>query len=267
MRVQRRRPRAGVGDAPRPRWPTSRALFTACAAGADQRAAGQRTQSQRRPVGRRPITAQVLSFVEECVAAGAGDCEAKRRPVDAGRIHRTGQSGRADGAPDRRGRLRPDAVGAPGRRRSSRTPTPRRRWPQPPPNWPRPATWSACAWSATTTCARCSTATNGVLAGMAPGGIIAIHSTVHPDTCREIAELAAAKGVSVIDAPVSGGGPAVEAGHAAGDGRRRRGRRREVPPGVRDLRRPDRAPRRRSARSGRQDPEQPAVHRQPRAAR
>ncbi len=53
---------------------------------------------------------------------------------------------------------------------------------------------------------------DGVLAGMASGGIIAIHSTVHPDTCREIAELAAAKGVSVIDAPVSGGGPAVEAG-------------------------------------------------------
>ncbi|WP_137149741.1 NAD(P)-dependent oxidoreductase [Mycolicibacterium sp. CR10] len=53
---------------------------------------------------------------------------------------------------------------------------------------------------------------NGVLAGLAEGGIIAIHSTVHPDTCREIAEKAAAQGVSVIDAPVSGGGPAVEEG-------------------------------------------------------
>ena len=49
----------------------------------------------------------------------------------------------------------------------------------------------------------------GVLAGMAEGGIIAIHSTVHPDTCRRLAETAAAKGVSVIDAPVSGGAPAV----------------------------------------------------------
>ena len=47
----------------------------------------------------------------------------------------------------------------------------------------------------------------GVLAGLASGGIVAIHSTVHPDTCREIAEKAAAQGVSVIDAPVSGGGP------------------------------------------------------------
>jgi 3-hydroxyisobutyrate dehydrogenase-like beta-hydroxyacid dehydrogenase len=52
----------------------------------------------------------------------------------------------------------------------------------------------------------------GVLAGMAPGGVIAIHSTVHPDTCRELAELAAKQGVSVIDAPVSGGAPAVEEG-------------------------------------------------------
>ncbi|MCV7226380.1 NAD(P)-dependent oxidoreductase [Mycolicibacterium komossense] len=50
---------------------------------------------------------------------------------------------------------------------------------------------------------------NGLLAGMAEGGIIAIHSTVHPDTCRELAEKAAAKGISVIDAPVSGGAPAV----------------------------------------------------------
>jgi 3-hydroxyisobutyrate dehydrogenase-like beta-hydroxyacid dehydrogenase len=47
---------------------------------------------------------------------------------------------------------------------------------------------------------------------MAPGGVVAIHSTVHPDTCREIAEQAAAQGVTVIDAPVSGGAPAVEQG-------------------------------------------------------
>lgn len=55
-------------------------------------------------------------------------------------------------------------------------------------------------------------AENGVLAGLAPGGIVAIHSTVHPDTCREIAESAAAQGVTVIDAPVSGGEPAATAG-------------------------------------------------------
>lgn len=51
---------------------------------------------------------------------------------------------------------------------------------------------------------------DGVLAGMAEGGIIAIHSTVHPDTCRRLAKVAEAKGVSLIDAPVSGGAPAVE---------------------------------------------------------
>ena len=50
----------------------------------------------------------------------------------------------------------------------------------------------------------------GLLAGMAPGGTIVIHSTVHPDTCRELAEKAASQGISVLDAPVSGGAPAVE---------------------------------------------------------
>ena len=53
---------------------------------------------------------------------------------------------------------------------------------------------------------------DGVLAGLAPGGIVAIHSTVHPDTCRAVAESAARQGVSVVDAPVSGGAPAAEQG-------------------------------------------------------
>jgi 3-hydroxyisobutyrate dehydrogenase len=49
----------------------------------------------------------------------------------------------------------------------------------------------------------------GVLGGLEPGAVIAIHSTVHPDTCRELAATAAEQGVAVIDAPVSGGAPAV----------------------------------------------------------
>jgi 3-hydroxyisobutyrate dehydrogenase len=53
---------------------------------------------------------------------------------------------------------------------------------------------------------------NGVLAGLKPGGVIAVHSTVHPKTCHALAEKAGAQGVSVIDAPVSGGAPAVAAG-------------------------------------------------------
>lgn len=53
---------------------------------------------------------------------------------------------------------------------------------------------------------------SAVLEGMQPGGVIAVHSTVHPDTCRQLAERAAERGVAVIDAPVSGGAPAAEQG-------------------------------------------------------
>lgn len=47
---------------------------------------------------------------------------------------------------------------------------------------------------------------------MRPRGRIAIHSTVHPNTCRELAREAAAHELVLLDAPVSGGGPAAEAG-------------------------------------------------------
>ncbi|MFZ2530102.1 MAG: NAD(P)-dependent oxidoreductase [Rhodococcus sp. (in: high G+C Gram-positive bacteria)] len=56
------------------------------------------------------------------------------------------------------------------------------------------------------------TGNDGVLQGLSSGGVIAIHSTVHPDTCRELAEQARAVGVSIIDAPVSGGGMGAAAG-------------------------------------------------------
>lgn len=51
---------------------------------------------------------------------------------------------------------------------------------------------------------------HGVLAGLRPGGIIVVHSTVHPNTCCELAKMALAQGIRVVDAPVSGGAPAVE---------------------------------------------------------
>jgi 3-hydroxyisobutyrate dehydrogenase-like beta-hydroxyacid dehydrogenase len=54
--------------------------------------------------------------------------------------------------------------------------------------------------------------TNGLLSAMKPGSVIAVHSTVHPDTCRDLANKAAAHSVSVIDAPVSGGGGAAAEG-------------------------------------------------------
>jgi 3-hydroxyisobutyrate dehydrogenase-like beta-hydroxyacid dehydrogenase len=53
---------------------------------------------------------------------------------------------------------------------------------------------------------------NGVLAGMAAGSVLAIHSTIGVDECAEIAAVAARRGVAVIDAPVSGGGAAAAEG-------------------------------------------------------
>jgi 3-hydroxyisobutyrate dehydrogenase-like beta-hydroxyacid dehydrogenase len=47
---------------------------------------------------------------------------------------------------------------------------------------------------------------------MRPGCRIAIHSTVHPKTCVELARQAAGRRLSLIDAPVSGGAPAAAAG-------------------------------------------------------
>jgi 3-hydroxyisobutyrate dehydrogenase-like beta-hydroxyacid dehydrogenase len=45
----------------------------------------------------------------------------------------------------------------------------------------------------------------GVLSGARRGSVIALHSTIHPRTVRKLAEQAAAKGVTLIDAEVSGG--------------------------------------------------------------
>jgi 3-hydroxyisobutyrate dehydrogenase len=45
---------------------------------------------------------------------------------------------------------------------------------------------------------------DGALTGMAPGGIVVIHSTVHPDTCRRL-QIDFPR-LHFVDAPVSGGG-------------------------------------------------------------
>jgi len=45
----------------------------------------------------------------------------------------------------------------------------------------------------------------GLLGAMRPGSTLVIHSTVHPATCVDLARLAAASGVQLLDAPVSGG--------------------------------------------------------------
>jgi 3-hydroxyisobutyrate dehydrogenase len=61
---------------------------------------------------------------------------------------------------------------------------------------------------------------HGVLTGLAAngggeagGGVVAVHSTIHPRTCQRLAEKAAARGVRLIDAPVSGGGGAAAEGN------------------------------------------------------
>ncbi len=48
-----------------------------------------------------------------------------------------------------------------------------------------------------------------------PGTVIAIHSTISPDTAVELAEQHAPQGIHVVDAPVSGGGGAAEKGELA----------------------------------------------------
>lgn len=51
-----------------------------------------------------------------------------------------------------------------------------------------------------------------LIPAMRVGSRIAIHSTVHPDTCRDVQRAADDRGIRVIDAPVSGGAPGAQAG-------------------------------------------------------
>ncbi|MFF0224080.1 NAD(P)-dependent oxidoreductase [Streptomyces sp. NPDC004629] len=57
-----------------------------------------------------------------------------------------------------------------------------------------------------------TTGPDGVLAGLRRGGVLVVHSTVHPETCRRLEERARVQRVSVLDAPVSGGGRGAEGG-------------------------------------------------------
>ena len=49
----------------------------------------------------------------------------------------------------------------------------------------------------------------------APGTVIAIHSTIEPDTAAELAEQLRPRGIHVVDAPVSGGAGAADKGELA----------------------------------------------------
>lgn len=56
------------------------------------------------------------------------------------------------------------------------------------------------------------TGEHGILSTAAPGTIIVDHSTIDPDTSRELAAVCAGAGVHFLDAPVSGGVQGAEAG-------------------------------------------------------
>lgn len=53
---------------------------------------------------------------------------------------------------------------------------------------------------------------NELMPAMSPGGCIVIHSTVHPQLCKALAQQARQYGLSLLDAPVSGGGEGAAAG-------------------------------------------------------
>ena len=53
---------------------------------------------------------------------------------------------------------------------------------------------------------------DGLIESMAPGAVLAVHTTGSPATARRLAEAGAARGVKVVDAPVSGGADDILAG-------------------------------------------------------
>lgn len=59
------------------------------------------------------------------------------------------------------------------------------------------------------------TGEHGILGSCAPGTTIGVHSTVHPDTIRDLAVLAAERDVALFDAGVAGGAAAAEKGDLA----------------------------------------------------
>ena len=88
---------------------------------------------------------------------------------------------------------------------------------------------------------RCSTARTGCSPGLRPGALFLDCTSGDPATSRRIAARLAERGVAFADAPVSGGTNGAEAGHAHGDGGRRRGDVRPRPAGARGVRAAHRA--------------------------
>ncbi|MGE2721389.1 NAD(P)-dependent oxidoreductase [Mycolicibacterium celeriflavum] len=59
------------------------------------------------------------------------------------------------------------------------------------------------------------TVVDGLAAKAKPGTVIAIHSTISPETAVELAEQLRPQGIHIVDAPVTGGGGAAEKGELA----------------------------------------------------
>ena len=53
---------------------------------------------------------------------------------------------------------------------------------------------------------------NQLIPAMGAGSVIAVHSTIHPDVCEQLASKCAARGILFLDAPVSGGALVAEQG-------------------------------------------------------
>ena len=68
----------------------------------------------------------------------------------------------------------------------------------------------------------------GIIQGAKPGHIVVCMATIDPFAARALAEQLKAKGIAMVDAPVSGGTGARAVGRAVGDRGRRQGRGRQV---------------------------------------
>jgi 3-hydroxyisobutyrate dehydrogenase-like beta-hydroxyacid dehydrogenase len=52
----------------------------------------------------------------------------------------------------------------------------------------------------------------GLLGNAEPGSVVVVHSTVHPDTCRELTAIASKNQIDLLDAPVTGGPAGAQTG-------------------------------------------------------
>lgn len=52
----------------------------------------------------------------------------------------------------------------------------------------------------------------GIIERAAPGSVVLVHSTIHPDTCRRLSAFGGTKRIEVLDAPVTGGPAAAASG-------------------------------------------------------